>query len=212
MSNDQGNTWKKISKDLSYNDPAKIGDIQYQTLFSISESPLKFGLIYAGTDDGRLHMTKDGGEAWTELTSKIAPNRWVSRVIASAHKTGTVYVTQNGKRDDDFQVYIWKSEDYGSTFKDISGNIPLGPVNVIREDPFDDNILYVGTDLAVYVSKNGGETWEVLGNLPTTYVHDLIIHPRDNVLVIATHGRGMWTLDANQINKASNRRRYNFDE
>jgi hypothetical protein len=212
MSKDQGNTWKKISKDLTYNDPAKIGDIQYQTLFSISESPIKFGLIYAGTDDGRLHMTKDGGETWTELTSKIAPNRWVSRVIASTHKTGTVYVTQNGKRDDDFQVYIWKSEDYGSTFKDISGNIPLGPVNVIREDPFDENILYVGTDLAVYVSKNGGETWEVLGNLPTTYVHDLILHPRDNVLVIATHGRGMWTLDANQINKASNRRRYNFDE
>ncbi|MFA5814866.1 MAG: hypothetical protein WC865_04530 [Bacteroidales bacterium] len=207
MSRDQGNTWKQISPDLTYNDPKKIGDIQYQTLFSVSESPMKFGLIYAGTDDGRLHLTKDGGANWTELTSKLAPNRWISRVVASNYKMGRVYVTQNGKRDDDFQVYIWKSEDYGATFKDISGNIPLGPVNVIREDPFDGNILYAGTDLAVYVSKNGGDSWEVLGNLPTTYVHDLIVHPRDNIIVIATHGRGMWALDANPINKASERRR-----
>jgi photosystem II stability/assembly factor-like uncharacterized protein len=212
MSRDQGNTWKQISPDLSYNDPKKIGDIQYQTLFSVSESPLKFGLIYAGTDDGRLHITKDGGTTWTELTSKLAANRWISRVVASKFRTGRVYVTQNGKRDDDFQVYIWKSDDYGTTFKDISANIPLGPVNVIREDPFDTNILYAGTDLAVYVSKNGGESWEVLGNLPTMYVHDLAIHPRDNILVIATHGRGIWAFDTNQVNKASDRRRFSWDD
>ncbi len=212
MSRDQGNTWKQISPDLTYNDPKKIGDIQYQTLFSVSESPVKFGLIYAGTDDGRLHMTKDGGENWTELTSKLAPNRWISRVVASKYKTGRVYVTQNGKRDDDFQVYIWKSEDFGATFKDISANIPLGPVNVIREDPFDEKILYAGTDMAVYVSKNGGDSWEVLGNLPTVYVHDLIVHPRDNMLVIATHGRGIWTLDANKVNKASDRRRFSYED
>lgn len=212
MSKDQGNTWKQISPDLTYNDPKKIGDIQYQTLFTVSESPMKFGLIYAGTDDGRLHMTKDGGATWTELTSKLAQNRWISRVVASKYKMGRVYVTQNGKRDDDFQVYIWKSDDYGTTLKDISGNIPLGPVNVIREDPFDGNILYAGTDMAVYVSKNGGDSWEVLGNMPTMYVHDLIIHPRDNMIVIATHGRGMWVLDANQINKANERRRFMFEE
>ncbi len=212
MSRDQGNTWKQISTDLSHNNPAKLGDIQHQTLFSISESPLKFGLIYAGTDDGRLHMTKDGGSNWTELTSKLTPDRWISRVVASKYKMGRVYVSQNGKRDDDFQVYLWKSEDYGVTFKDISGNIPLGPVNVIREDPFDGNILYAGTDMGVFVSKNGGESWEVLGNLPTTYVHDLIIHPRDNILVIATHGRGMWAFDANQVNKANERRRYYFED
>jgi len=212
MSKDQGNTWKQISPDLTYNDPKKIGDIQYQTLFSVSESPMKFGLIYAGTDDGRLHMTKDGGTSWTELTSKLASNRWISRVVASKYKMGRVYVTQNGKRDDDFQVYIWRSEDYGATFKDISGNIPLGPVNVIREDPFDGNILYAGTDMAVYVSKNGGDSWEVLGNLPTLYVHDLIVHPRDNILVIATHGRGMWAFDTNQVNQASERRRRFFEE
>ncbi len=212
MSNDKGDTWKQISPDLTYNDPKKIGDIQYQTLFSVSESPLKSGLIYAGTDDGRLHLTKDCGVTWTELTSKLAPKRWISRVVASKYKMGRVYVTQNGKRDDDFQVYIWKSDDYGTTFKDIAGNIPLGPVNVIREDPFNGNILYAGTDMAVYVSKNGGDTWEVLGNLPTTYVHDLIVHPRDNMIVIATHGRGMWVLDANTVNKANERRRYSYED
>jgi hypothetical protein len=212
MSRDQGNTWKQISPDLSYNDPNKLGDIQYQTLFSISESPLKFGLIYAGTDDGRLHMTKDGGAHWTELTSKLVPGRWISRVVASKYKMGRVYVTQNGKRDDDFQVYIWKSDDYGQTFKDISGNIPLGPVNVIREDPVNEKILYVGTDLAVFVSQDSGETWDVLGNLPTAYVHDLAVHPRDTIIVIGTHGRGVWALDANAVNKANERRRFFYEE
>jgi photosystem II stability/assembly factor-like uncharacterized protein len=113
---------------------------------------------------------------------------------------GTVYMTQNGKRDDDFQVYIWRSDDFGDSWEDISGNIPIGPVNVIREDPIDQNILYVGTDIAVYVTRDRGETWEVLGDLPSTYVHDLVIHPRDNMIVIATHGRGLWVLDADAIN------------
>ncbi|MCK7535271.1 MAG: hypothetical protein MZV63_31920 [Marinilabiliales bacterium] len=120
ISRDQGNTWKQISPDLSKNDLAKLGDIQHQTLFSISESPLRFGVIYAGTDDGRLHLTRDDGATWTELTAKIAPDRWISRVIASKYKMGRVYVAQNGKRDDDFQVYLWKSEDYGNTFTNIS--------------------------------------------------------------------------------------------
>ncbi len=199
-SRDKGNTWERISPDLTYNDPDKLGDIQYQTLFTISESPLKYGLIYAGTDDGRIHRTKDGGKTWIEITNGLIKNKWISRVVASKYNLGMVYLTQNGKRDDDFAAYIWKSDDYGKTWQDISGNIPLGPVNVIREDPVDKNILYVGTDIGVYVSKDGGKSWDVLGDLPSTYVHDLIIHPRDNILVIATHGRGMWVLDANLVN------------
>jgi photosystem II stability/assembly factor-like uncharacterized protein len=199
-SRDKGDTWERISSDLSYNNPDKMGDIQYQTIFTISESPLKFGLIYAGTDDGRAHLTKDGGKTWVEITDGLIKNKWISRVVASKYDLATVYLTQNGKRDDDFAVYIWKSNDYGKTWQDISGNIPLGPVNVIREDPIDNNILYIGTDIGVYVSKNGGKSWDVLGDLPSTYVHDLIIHPRDNILVIATHGRGMWALDANLVN------------
>lgn len=197
---DLGDAWEIISPDLSHNNPKKSGDISYQTITSLSESPLRAGLIYAGTDDGRLHRTKDGGKSWTEIVRGIAVDKWISRVVASAFDLGTVYLSQNGKRDDDFQVYLWKSEDFGSTWEDISANIPIGPVNVIREDPVDRNILYAGTDVGVYVSKDQGKTWSVLGDLPSTYVHDLVIHPRDNVIIIATHGRGIWVLDADLVN------------
>ncbi len=205
---DMGDTWEKISPDLTYNDPKQLGDIPYQTLFTISESPIKYGLIYAGTDDGRLHVTKDGGKNWTEITSGLIPHRWISRAVASKFNLGTVYVTQNGKRNDDFAAYVWKSEDYGKTWKDISANIPAGTVNVICEDPKRAGILYVGTDNGVFVSKDDGESWSVLGDLPSTYVHDLIVHPRDNIIVIATHGRGMWALDANPINGGRGRFRF----
>jgi photosystem II stability/assembly factor-like uncharacterized protein len=121
-------------------------------------------------------------------------------------------MTQTGRRDDDFQVYIWKSTNFGDTWEDLSGNIPVGPVNVIREDPVNKNILYAGTDGAVYVTKDGGKKWETLGNMPYAYVHDLAIHPRDNMVIIATHGRGMWVLDANPVNeKDKQRTRYGFE-
>jgi photosystem II stability/assembly factor-like uncharacterized protein len=210
---DRGDTWEKISPDLTYNTASEMGDIPYHTIFTISESPLKYGLIYVGTDDGRAHVTRDGGKTWKEITAGLPYQKWVSRMVASAYDLGTVYMTQNGKRDDDFAPYVWKSIDFGKTWTDISKGIPLGPVNVIREDPVDANILYVGTDTGVYVTKDGGKTWEVLGgNLPSVYVHDLIIHPRDNMIVIATHGRGMWVLDANPINNKDKRRpRFYYD-
>lgn len=192
----EGKTWEKISPDLTYNDEAKKGDIPYQTIFTISESPLKFGVIYAGTDDGRVWITKNSSENWTEINKGLPFGKWVSQMEASRFNAGRVYMTQNGKRDDDFAAYIWKSEDYGQTWKSIAANIPCGPVNVIREDPKNEDILYVGTDFGVYVSLNGGVSWESLpGNLPTTYVHDLVIHPRDDMAVIGTHGRGVWALD-----------------
>jgi hypothetical protein len=135
-----------------------------------------------------------------QLSKGLAPGKWVSRIVASQYDEATVYLTQNGKRDDDFTPYIWKSTDYGATWKSIVGNIPLGPVNVIREDPTNAKILYVGTDVGVYVSLDGGASWAVLSaGLPTVYVHDLIVQPRDKVIVIATHGRGMWALDAMPI-------------
>lgn len=200
-STDQGDTWEKISDDLSHNNPERFGDVKHQTITAISESPLKQGLLYVGTDDGRLWVTQNDGGEWTEIVEGIAEDRWISRVEASRFDEGTVYMSQNGKRDDDFTVYVWKSEDYGATWTDISNNIPLGTVNVVREDPVNQDILYVGTDVGVYVSVNGGEDWEVLGsNLPSVFVHDLIIHPRDNIIVIATHGRGMYALDANHVN------------
>ena len=200
-STDQGDSWEKISPDLSHNNPDHFGDVKHQTITAVSESPFKRGLLYVGTDDGRLWVTKNDGEEWTEIVEGIAADRWISRVVASEFDEGTVYMSQNGKRDDDFTVYVWKSEDYGATWKDISNNIPLGTVNVVREDPINQDILYVGTDVGVYVTLNGGADWEVLGgNLPSCFVHDLIVHPRDNIIVIATHGRGMYAMDADGIN------------
>jgi photosystem II stability/assembly factor-like uncharacterized protein len=209
---DRGDTWERISPDLTGYAPAEAGDIPYHTLFALSESPLKYGLVYAGTDDGRVWVTRDGGKAWAEITAGLPYGKWVSRIVASAHELGTVYMTQNGKRDDDFTPYVWKSEDFGKTWADISKGVPFGPANVIREDPVDGNILYLGTDGGVFATADRGKTWEALGSgLPTVYVHDLVIHARDNVVVIATHGRGMWALDANGVN-GKDKRRDGYDD
>ncbi len=200
-SDDLGDTWEMISPDLTTNDPEKRGDISYQTISAIDESPFRHGLIYCGTDDGKLWRTKDGGEHWEEILKNPMPERWVSRIVASKYEMGTVYVTQTGRRDDDAAVYIWRSTDFGETWEDISANIPVGPVNVIREDHLDRDIIYAGTDVGVYVSADRGVSWNVLGDLPCTYVHDLKIHPRENLVIIATHGRGMFVLDADPVNK-----------
>jgi hypothetical protein len=209
----RGDIWERISPDLTYNTPTEMGDIPYHTIFAVSESPLRAGLIYAGTDDGKVQVTKDGGKTWTEIMAGLPYQKWISRIVASAFDLGTVYMTQNGKRDDDFTPYVWKSTDFGKTWTSIVANIPLGPVNVIREDPVDRNILYVGTDGGVFVTKDGGKTWNVLGaGVPMTYVHDLVIHPRDNIIVIATHGRGMWALNANPVNEKDKRRRRFFED
>jgi photosystem II stability/assembly factor-like uncharacterized protein len=208
MSRDRGDTWDLISPDLTFGTATERGDIPYHTIFAISESPLRFGLIYAGTDDGRVHVTKDGGKTWKDISAGTAPHKWVSRLAASAFDVGTVYMTQNGKRDDDFTPYVWKSTDFGATWTSLASGVPTGPVNVIREDPVDRHVLYVGTDSGVYVTTDGGKAWNVLGSgLPAVYVHDLIVHPRDNIIVIATHGRGMWALDANAVNKKPERMR-----
>ncbi len=212
-SRNRGDTWERISPDLTYNTQAEMGDIPYHTLFGVSESPLMPGLIYAGTDDGRVWVTKDGGKAWQEIGAGLPYQKWVSRIQASAFKMSRVYMTQNGKRDDDFIPYVWKSEDYGKTWTSIAAGIPYGPVNVIREDPVNQDILYVGTDGGVFVTKDGGKTWNVLGgNLPMCYVHDLVIHPRDNIIVIATHGRGVWAIDAESVNEKAKRRRFYFED
>jgi photosystem II stability/assembly factor-like uncharacterized protein len=196
----RGDTWERISPDLTYNDPAKQGKlpyaIPYATLTAISESPFKFGVIYAGSDDGRVHVTKNGGEAWTEVTAGLPYNKHVWSIVASKYDPATVYVTLIGRHDDDFAAYVFRSADYGKTWTDISANLPGGPTNVIREDPKKKEVLYVGTDLGVYVTTDGAKSWNYLGSgLPNAAVWDLQVHPRDNALVIATNGRGVWMID-----------------
>jgi photosystem II stability/assembly factor-like uncharacterized protein len=178
-------------------------EIPYQTIVALAESPRKQGLLYAGTDDGRLHVTMDDGRHWSELTAALRARKWISRVVPSQHAEGTVYVTQRGHEDDDFAPYIYKSIDYGGTFTNIVNNIPAGCVNVIREDPNDPNVLYAGTDFGAFVSIDGGRQWQVLGgDLPSVQVSDLQYQARDHVIVIATYGRGMWALDATRIRPA----------
>jgi len=196
----QGDTWERISPDLTYNTASEMGDIPYHTIFTISESPFKFGLIYIGTDDGKVQVTKDGGKTWKEIMKGLPYQKWVSRLVASQYDEATVYMSQTGKQDDDFTPYLWKSTDYGETWVSIAQGIPLGPINVVREDYRNRNILYVGTDNSVFVTTTGGQTWDVLGgSLPSVYVNDLIIHPRDNIIVLATYGRGMWAMDVQSL-------------
>lgn len=190
----RGDTWERISPDLTDFNEDKQGNISFATISSLSESPMEFGVLYAGTDDGRLHVTRNNGDDWNEIEG--LPKKWVSRVAASKFDAGTVYVTLNGKRDNDFQIYVYRSTDFGKTWTDIGEGIPGGPVNVIYEDLFKKDVVYVGTDMGVYASKDAGKNWEVFGSdLPITFVHDIKIHKRDKTMVIATHGRGVWKLD-----------------
>jgi photosystem II stability/assembly factor-like uncharacterized protein len=203
-SKNRGDAWEKISPDLTDNRADQLGEnpsaIPYQTIVEIAESPKKQDLLYVGTDDGRLHTTIDGGKEWTELTTHLPVRRWFSRLVPSEHAEGTVYVTQRGREDDDFAAYIYKSTDYGKTFTSIASNIPAGPINVLREDPRNPDVLYVGTDFGVYVTTDGGRRWDVVGaNLPSVQVSDLRFHERDNVIVISTYGRGLWAFDATRI-------------
>ena len=202
---DRGDTWERISADLSDNDaaamlPRSSAGIPYQTVVALAESPRRQGLLYAGTDDGRLHVTQDDGRRWAEVTAGLRARKWISCVVASQHAEGTVYVAQRGREDDDFAPYLYKSSDFGKTFTSIVNNIPAGSVNVVREDPTDPDILYVGTDFGPFVSVDGGRRWQVLGSrLPSVQVADLQYQPRDQVVVIATYGRGMWAIDAARL-------------
>jgi photosystem II stability/assembly factor-like uncharacterized protein len=201
----RGDAWQKISADLTSSDPARMllkssNAIPFQTITALAESAKAKGLIYAGTDDGKLHVTRNGGESWADLTAALpAKNKWISRVVPSEHAEGTVYVAQRGREDDEFGVYVYKSTDFGKTFTSIKGNVPAGSVNVIREDPTDPLTLYLGTDFGAFVTRTGGKQWQVLGSLPSVQVSDLAVQPRDHLIVISTYGRGMYAMDARKV-------------
>lgn len=187
----QGTDWQAISGDLT--NGGKKGNVAYGTLASISESPFQFGLIYTGSDDGLVHVTKNGGGDWTNISSSFPRDLWVSRVIASEHKKERVYVTLNGYRWDDFKTYVYKSDNYGQTWTDISSNLPLSPVNVIREDSENENILYLGTDNGAYVSMDMGQSWNAFSNgLPNVAVHDIVLQTEAKDLLLGTHGRSIY--------------------
>lgn len=187
----KGDDWETISNDLTKG--GKKGNVAYGTLTSISESPFQFGLLYVGSDDGLVHITKNGGGDWQNISSGFPKDLWVSRVIASAHKKERVYATLNGYRWDDFRSYVYMSDDYGRTWKSIANGIPASPVNVIREDPANENILYVGTDNGAYVSLNMGNSWEPFHKgLPNAAVHDIVVQKQAKDLLIGTHGRSIY--------------------
>lgn len=201
----RGEYWEVISPDLTTNNPSKLttgkggdGNIQYCTITTIDESPLIPGVIWIGTDDGNVQLTKDGGANWIKLNDNITDNPlyWVSRVHASPHDPGTAFVSYTGYRRDDFRPFVYKTTDYGRTWISIASNLPDAPVNVIKQDYKNPNLLFVGTEFNVYVSIDGGKSWLLMkGDMPTQPVHDLLIHPRENDLVVATHGRGIFITD-----------------
>jgi len=196
----QGDDWETISGDLTTG--GKKGNVAYGTLTSISESPFQFGLIYVGSDDGYINLTKNGGGSWTRISNNLPQDLWVSRVIASSHKKERVYATLNGYRFDDFTTHIYKSDDYGQTWENIGESIPTSPVNVIKEDPENEHILYVGTDNGLYVSVDQGGSWNTFSkNLPNVAVHDLVVQPIAKHLIVATHGRSLYKADIEPLQK-----------
>ncbi len=204
-STDRGDTWQEISSDLTTNDANKISPpgapIQHCTITTISESPKQAGVIWVGTDDGKVQVTKDAGATWFDATSTLpkvggSEDAWTNRVFASQFQAGTAYVAKSRHRQDDFRPLLYKTTDFGATWTAITNGLPQRPINVIWEDNVNPDLLFVGNDLGVYVSLDGGKQWTALkGNMPPVAVHDLIVHPRDGDLVVGTYGRGIWVTD-----------------
>ena len=181
---------------LSRNDGVSF----YGTITTISESPLKEGLLYVGTDDGLVQISRDGGKTWKNVIDKVLgvpKNTYVSRVVASFFEEGRAYVTFDGHRNNDFRPYVFMTADYGESWRNISANMPEGgTVSVIREHHRNPNLLFVGTERGAFLSLDRGGKWvRIKSNLPIIPVDDIAIHPRENDLIFATHGRSIWILD-----------------
>lgn len=187
----RGDDWQAISPDLTKNKPQ--GNVPFSTISAVSESPLKFGLIYVGTDDGNVQVTN--GDDWTLISEGLPQDKWVSSVFASPHDEGEVYVSLNGYRSDEFNTYVFMSDNYGKTWKPLKGNLPEVVVNDLIQDPVNPELLYVGTDHGTYISFNKGTTWELLNEIPNVASYDLMVHPRENELVVGTHGRSIYIVD-----------------
>jgi len=175
------------------------GIAAWPTIVALAESPKQAGLYYTGTDDGVVSMSKDGGKTWTNITDKLPgflKGAWTSEVVPSRYDAGTVYVTSDAHRLNDYNTYIWVSNDFGATFRSLNGNLKDEAVKTLTEDSKNADVLYVGTETGLFVSIDRGKTWQRLkANLPTVRVDEITIHPRDNAMLLATHGRALWILD-----------------
>ena len=217
-STDRGDSWQRLGPDLTTgvdrNKLPILGKIpdkdtlsrhdgvqNYPCITTLSESPVRAGIIWAGTDDGNVQLTRDGGKTWTNVVGKIPGVRkgaYVSRVVASPHEEGTAYVTFDNHRGDDYSVYIYTTRNYGDAWTRITNGIPeeAGTVHVIREDARNRNLLFAGTEFGLFVSFDRGAKWERMKNgLPTVPVDDIQIHPREHDLILATHGRSLLIMD-----------------
>jgi photosystem II stability/assembly factor-like uncharacterized protein len=215
-STDMGQSFAAISDDLTYaidretlsimGVPGSVpqlslndGQSSYGNLTAIAESPVDESVLYTGSDDGRLHVTQDGGATWTDITQNVEDlpaNTYVTRVVASAGRVGTVYAAFDGHRSDDFEAYVYVSEDFGSEWRRITSGLPAISVNALAQHPDNTNLLFVGNEVGIYVSVDAGEQWVHMdSNLPTVPVDDIKIHPRENDLVVGTHGRGIWIME-----------------
>jgi hypothetical protein len=208
----RGDNWRVISPDLTTNDPTKqrpgegsvtpenTGAEVHTTIITISESPRKQGVLWVGTDDGLVQVSQDDGANWTNVTANIPDlpaNTWVSRVTASRFEEGRCYATFDGHRNNDYKTYVYVTEDFGKTWKQINGNLPANePCYVIREGLRNPDLLFLGTEFSLYASLDRGQTWSRYrgGDWPTVSVHDLALHPRDGDLIVGTHGRSIWIM------------------
>ncbi len=211
-SQDQGGSWERISPDLTTNDPKgqrqkQSGGLSidnttaenYTTIFSISESPKNGAVIWVGTDDGNLQLTRDGGKSWTNVVASVPglPARtWVSSVSASPHDEATAFATFDGHRTGDMKTYVYKTADFGRTWTSLASEELESYAHIVRQDLVKPELLFVGTEMGLFISVDGGQSWaRFTGNLPKVAVHDLAIHPREHDLILATHGRGLYVLD-----------------
>jgi photosystem II stability/assembly factor-like uncharacterized protein len=214
-SRDRGDSWERLGGDLTrdlnrdrlpimgLSGPGGLGRhdgvADFGNISTLDESPRRAGVLAVGTDDGLVQVSRDGGKTWKRIERfpGVPEMAYVSRVVWSAHEEGTLYVTFDHHRDNDFKPYVLKSTDFGDTFTSIASNLPQeGSVHVIREHPRNKNLLFVGTEFGVFTTIDGGRTWaQMTSGLPPVAAHDMVIHPRDNDLVVATHSRGIFILE-----------------
>jgi photosystem II stability/assembly factor-like uncharacterized protein len=208
----RGDQWDVVSPDLTRQEADKmegVGAVQYATITTVDESPLEQGLLWVGTDDGNVQLSRDGGESWLDLTRGLqrvsgVDRYWISRVEASHHNPAVAYVSLTGFHRDDFRPFVFVTSDFGETWKSLGGTLPTGSVNVIQEDRKNPNLLFVGTDFGVFASLDRGASWSRMrNNLPTIAVHDLVVHPRENDLVVGTHGRGVFITNISPLQELS---------